>query len=80
MSVSESFPSSPNHSSNINLFNTDCPPCAGPLFPDPCDVPDEKVEYMVWASRGFWWNPMNALDDVVPVGKNPKVGDDGGEK
>jgi hypothetical protein len=23
---------------------------------------------------------VNALGDVAPVGKNPKVGDDGGEK
>ena len=35
------------HSNHISLFNRDFPPCVGPLLPAPCDVPEEKVEYMV---------------------------------
>jgi len=35
------------HSNRISLFNMDFPPCAGLLLPAPCDVPEEKAEYMV---------------------------------
>lgn len=66
------------YSSHKSLFSTALPPCAGWL---PCvDCVDPNAAYMLCASRGFWWNPPKVLGDVVPVGKNPKVGEEGAEK
>jgi len=64
-----------------DLLFTICfpPPCADGLAVF-CDVDDANAAYIAWVSRGFWCNDPNALGDVVPVGKKPKVGDDGTAK
>jgi len=59
-----------------NLFNAFLFPWLD-WFP-PCGEPDdENAAYMLWVSRGFWWKPEKALGDVFPVGKKPKVGEEG---
>lgn len=56
------------------------PFCGTDWFPVFCDVNDVNAANIACVSRGFWWNDPNALGDMAAVGKNPKVGDDGGEK
>lgn len=58
-------------------FTLPCPYC-GDWFTMFCGgVDDVNAESIACVSRGFWWNNPNVLGDVVPVGKKPKVGDDG---
>jgi len=54
------------------------------LFGAPCcTLPCEdgaNAAYMVWPSRGDWWNDENACGDAGPLGKKLATGDEGGDE
>lgn len=66
-----------NFQKELFLFTVPFSPSCPDWFPAFCDIDEANAAYIACVSRGFWWNDPNALGDVVPVGKKPKVGDDG---